>query len=417
VTGSTGSTGAKGDTGNTGATGAKGDTGTHGDTGIQGDTGVIGDPGDVGDTGTTGLYGGDSQGYGFSDTTTDSDPGSGVLRFDNATLSSVTKIYIDLLNGDAVTITAWLDALDDAVNGNKGRIRVFKRFDSSTFVDFIVTSVTTATGYRKINVTYIVGNGTFTDGDGIVITFSGYGDKGDTGAQGTHGDTGTTGSTGSTGAKGDTGVKGDTGTHGDTGVSDTPGDTGIQGDTGATGSTGSTGAKGDTGTTGSTGAKGDTGTTGSTGAKGDTGTTGSTGAKGDTGTTLSLTEVPSDATGTGVIGNFTYGESLTPGDAVYYKSDGKVYKADANGSSTYPCIGLALETASSGTHQVLLKGIYREDARFAWTVGGVIYLSTTAGSLTQTQPSATDDVIQVVGIATHADRMYVCPSMDYITHT
>jgi hypothetical protein len=186
---------------------------------------------------------------------------------------------------------------------------------------------------------------------------------------------------------------------------------GVKGDTGTTGSTG---AKGDTGTTG---AKGDTGTAGSNGAKGDTGTAGSKGDTGATGTSISITEAPSDLTGTGIIATFTYGESLTPGDAVYYKSDGKVYKADADGVSTYPCIGLALETASSGSHTVLLGGIYRDDTRFNWTVGGVIYLSTTAGGLTQTQPSATDNVIQVIGIATHADRMYVNPSLDYITHT
>jgi hypothetical protein len=101
---------------------------------------------------------------------------------------------------------------------------------------------------------------------------------------------------------------------------------------------------------------------------------------------------------------------------VYFKSDGKVWKADANGTATFPCIGLAMETFSSGSHVVLLNGIYRDDTLFNWTVGGLIYLSTSAG-LTQTQPSATDDVVQVVGLATHADRMYVNPQLVYLTHT
>lgn len=138
---------------------------------------------------------------------------------------------------------------------------------------------------------------------------------------------------------------------------------------------------------------------------------------GSGGTTLTLTETPSDQSYTGTIVSLTYGESLTPGAPVYFASDGTVKKADANGASTYPVIGLAMETASSGSHVVLLMGIYRDDALFAWTVGGLIYLSTTAGTLTQTAPSTTDDVVQIVGLATHADRMLVNPQLNYATHT
>lgn len=133
---------------------------------------------------------------------------------------------------------------------------------------------------------------------------------------------------------------------------------------------------------------------------------------------IKLMEAPStDQTASGFIVSMTYGESITKGDLLYFKSDGKVYKADANGTSTYPVMGLALASASSGSNNVLLHGVYRDDSRYNLTVGGVVYLSTTAGSETQTQPAATNDVIQVVGIATHADRIYFKPSADYITHT
>ena len=61
--------------------------------------------------------------------------------------------------------------------------------------------------------------------------------------------------------------------------------------------------------------------------------------------TLTLTESPgTDATGTGIILPFTYGESLVPGDPVYFKSDGKAWKAAANGPGTYPCVGIAVRT-------------------------------------------------------------------------
>ena len=130
-----------------------------------------------------------------------------------------------------------------------------------------------------------------------------------------------------------------------------------------------------------------------------------------------LQEAPAvDHTVSGTVVNMTYGESLVPGNVVYFKSDGCVWKADANAAGLYPAMGIALETYSSGSHKVLLEGVIRDDT-WTWTVGGVVYLDIAAGGMTQTQPSAANDVIQVLGIATHADRMFFRPSFDYITHT
>lgn len=115
--------------------------------------------------------------------------------------------------------------------------------------------------------------------------------------------------------------------------------------------------------------------------------------------------------------SMTYGESLVPGDLLCFQG-GKVWKASAtNAAGLYPVMGLALETASSGSRLVLLHGIYSNAGRYGFaTVGGQVYVSTTAGVETQVQPTAADDVIQVVGIATHADRIYFNPSVDYVTH-
>ena len=124
--------------------------------------------------------------------------------------------------------------------------------------------------------------------------------------------------------------------------------------------------------------------------------------------------------------NLTYGESITPGDLLCFASDGVVYKADATkNNSLYPVMGLALETASKGgSNLVLLHGVYSNASRYNFsTVGGLVYLAATGsqgandGEETQNQPSAQDDVIQVVGTATHADRIYFSPSADYLTHT
>jgi hypothetical protein len=37
--------------------------------------------------------------------------------------------------------------------------------------------------------------------------------------------------------------------------------------------------------------------------------------------------------------------------------------------------------------------------------------------LTQTAPTGTDDAIQIVGVAIHADRIYFCPQLLMYTHT
>jgi hypothetical protein len=132
---------------------------------------------------------------------------------------------------------------------------------------------------------------------------------------------------------------------------------------------------------------------------------------------INLIEAPTNnQTASGLVVSMTYADTITIGDLLYFTTTG-VKRADANGVSTYPVMGLALATASSGSNNVLLHGVYRDDSRYAFTVGGVVYLSTTAGAETQTQPAAINDVIQVVGIATHADRIYFNPSADYLTHT
>ncbi len=145
---------------------------------------------------------------------------------------------------------------------------------------------------------------------------------------------------------------------------------------------------------------------------------GDTGDTGPTGTDIALSAVPAnDHSGNGVYISLTAGEALATCEAVYMKSDGKVWKADADAISTMPVIGIVMAAISANASgNILLHGIFRDDS-WAWTVGGFVYASGTLGGLTQTQPSGTDGVIQVVGIATHANRMLVQPNLLYITHT
>lgn len=108
-----------------------------------------------------------------------------------------------------------------------------------------------------------------------------------------------------------------------------------------------------------------------------------------------------------VITGRNWGTTVAQWNTVYLDSSGTWQLADANGTSTYPCRGLAVAAGTSGNPgTVIYDGVVRNDA-WAWTPGGDIYLSTTAGGLTQTVPSAAGDKVQCIGYALTADSMLV----------
>jgi hypothetical protein len=106
------------------------------------------------------------------------------------------------------------------------------------------------------------------------------------------------------------------------------------------------------------------------------------------------------------------------GAPLYMAANGQLYTADASANTTSPCVALAMETGI-GSKKVLVHGVLRVDA-WNWTTGpgnaSLIYVSTSVGTLTQTQPSATNNVVQAVGWALTADSVYFSPSMMYVTH-
>jgi hypothetical protein len=109
---------------------------------------------------------------------------------------------------------------------------------------------------------------------------------------------------------------------------------------------------------------------------------------------------------------------LTQWDACYINTSSEIALADANGSSTFPAIGLSVSTVSAAAGAtVITHGVVRNDAWTWASIGQPIFLSTTPGGLTQTAPSTSGDKVQVMGIAISADEMLVNPSPDYITIT
>jgi hypothetical protein len=111
--------------------------------------------------------------YTFDDTTTDSDPGSGKFRFNNATIASATAAYLDNLDADGATASAILDTWDDAGDtGGRGQLWARSIATPSTFAAFNLTgSVVDGTGYRKLTLTYIGGSGALAAGDDIMVSF------------------------------------------------------------------------------------------------------------------------------------------------------------------------------------------------------------------------------------------------------
>ena len=105
VQGAAGAQGATGATGAQGSAGAQGTAGAQGATGTAGAQGAQGTAGSQGTGGTTGSRGGVP--YTFSSTTTDSDPGLGVIRYNNIAIPSVTQIFFDNSDSNNNTQFSW----------------------------------------------------------------------------------------------------------------------------------------------------------------------------------------------------------------------------------------------------------------------------------------------------------------------
>jgi hypothetical protein len=101
------------------------------------------------------------------------------------------------------------------------------------------------------------------------------------------------------------------------------------------------------------------------------------------------------------------------GQGLYLDSDGTYKLANATDSSAMPCVALST-VSGTGTNNILLQGFARNDD-WDWTPGGPIFVDTTSGELTQITISGSGNVVQAVGFATHADRMFFNP--DYTTVT
>lgn len=111
-------------------------------------------------------------------------------------------------------------------------------------------------------------------------------------------------------------------------------------------------------------------------------------------------------------------ENLAEFDAVYINADGKMALADADSATTMPAITLAKAAiAADAPGEFYQLGDEITNAAWSWSLDktaahrGMVYVSTTAGGLTQTIPSGSGDQVQIAGIATAATKMLLYPQL------
>ena len=114
----------------------------------------------------------------FSTSTADADPGAGTLRLNNATPASATSVFVDNLDLNAVSVTAWLDHFDDVPGAYRGLLQI-RAAGSESFLLYQVTGpVVDGTGYRKVPVAWMAGAGGFSAGARVAVNFIARGEKG-----------------------------------------------------------------------------------------------------------------------------------------------------------------------------------------------------------------------------------------------
>jgi len=123
----------------------------------------------------------------------------------------------------------------------------------------------------------------------------------------------------------------------------------------------------------------------------------------------------SDLSGSGSKVTATAGENLAFGEICYLKSDGKLWKADASAVGTMPVLFMAMATILADADGVFLKQGFARDDSWTWTVGASLYASETAGEMTETAPSTLNSIIQKVGWAYSATKVFFEP-VDLLPH-
>ena len=122
-----------------------------------------------------------------------------------------------------------------------------------------------------------------------------------------------------------------------------------------------------------------------------------------------------DHTTTGLTAQMLAGGAIAAFDLVcIHTTTQEVVEADASNLATTRVIGIAPAAISdTATGTILLHGFIRDDS-WNWTTGATLYLSETAGAMTETAPTTSGAFVKVVGIALEPDVVYINPDNSWI---
>lgn len=137
---------------------------------------------------TSNEYGGLSFLYKYK-TNTSPSPVSSCLRFDDTTLSSATKLYINNIDKNDNDISDFLTTLhNDIISRPIGYIKIMNRTtlggDDFIIFEFSTCIEDSESSYHTLDIEHKSGSVNFFDNQEIVITFSIRGEKGDKGDSG-----------------------------------------------------------------------------------------------------------------------------------------------------------------------------------------------------------------------------------------
>lgn len=98
--------------------------------------------------------------------TADSDPGAGLLKFNNATQSAATELYVDNAAADAADMATFFASL-----AQTGFVSLVQGDDPTIWRVYKVTAITAMSGYYKFTVVNQAGAGSFADEAEVFVAF------------------------------------------------------------------------------------------------------------------------------------------------------------------------------------------------------------------------------------------------------
>lgn len=109
------------------------------------------------------------------------------------------------------------------------------------------------------------------------------------------------------------------------------------------------------------------------------------------------------------------GEAVSAFKTYYLKSDGLVYKTDADAVASAMVMGITLTLASAAgsTVEVTIPGPLIIQSSWNWTPGVPLYLGTTAGDLTSTAPTGSTDVQLMFALAVKSYAIAQVPGYNW----